>query len=221
MAQNGPAERRKFVQDQEGTFSIEGWFNAHGKSLAEPPAAASSLVTSSATNSVLAQDESFAGLEITPGTEIDPYNWSNTFLKAYREFELLEQFATNIQNDFVARKLATMEDQLMAARAEADLLPVPKLRIRLEELQATHMYSNNRPEREDLAGQLSMLRLNICSQVLVRLALAEFHNKIGDRLAAQNFLRDAEQRAAELQETNGELECVDYLMKVRAEVLCD
>lgn len=220
MAQNGSADRRKLVQDQEGTFSIEGWFNAHGKALAEPTGAATQF-SASATNSALAQDDSFAGLEITPGTAIDPYNWSNTFLTVYREFELLEQLAMNIQNESVIRKLSTMEDQLMAARAEADLLPVPKLRIRLEELQATHMYSNNRGEREDLAGQLSMLRLNICSQVLVRLGLAEFHNIIGDRIAAQHFLRDAEQRAAELQDTNGELECVDYLMKVRAEVLCD
>lgn len=207
MAQNGPAKRLESQQDQEDTFSIDGWFLPDGQ---PGPGAAAPV------NSHLGQDESHSSIEITPGTEMDPFNWSNTFMRVYADFELLDQLAANIQNDFVVRKLTTMEDGLLAARAESDLLPLPKLRLRLEELLATHMYSTDRQERQELAEQLSMLRLNLCSQALVRVALAEFYFKVRDRAAAKRLLEDAEQRYSELADAGGELECIDYLNNVRS-----
>ncbi len=210
MVQNGPTNMPDTAQDQEDTFSIDGWFLPDGQpgpvaGRSGPPA-----------NAHLGLDESHSSIDISPGTEIDPFNWSNTFMKVYADFELLDQLAANLQNEFVVRKLAAMEDDLLAARAESDLLPLPKLRIRLEELQASHMYSADRQERQELAEQLSMLRLNICSQALVRLALAEFYLKVRDGATAKRLLEDAEQRYAELTDAGGELECADYLAKVRS-----
>lgn len=210
MVQNGPTNMPDTAQDQEDTFSIDGWFLPDGQ---PGPVAGQS---GSPGNAHLGLDESHSSIDISPGTEIDPFNWSNTFMKVYADFELLDQLAANLQNEFVVRKLAAMEDDLLAARAESDLLPLPKLRIRLEELQASHLYSADRQERQELAEQLSMLRLNICSQALVRLALAEFYFKVRDGGTAKRLLEDAEQRYAELTDAGGELECVDYLARVRS-----
>lgn len=201
MGQNGSADQRKVSQDQEGTFSIEGWFSGKGST---PAPASYEVLTESSTS-----------IQITPGEELDPFNWSNNFLRAYADFEFLEQMAANLQNDFVVRKLTTIEDTLLAAKAEADLLPIPNLRIRLEEARAHHLYSNSRQEQDEFGQQLSMLRLNICSQALVRLALCEFHLKLGDRDLARTYLLEAEERSSQLQDTSGELECAEYLAKMR------
>lgn len=214
MVQNGPANRRESAQDQEDTFSIDGWFLPDGQ---PGPLAAHGVQGNTPPN----PDESHSSIEISPGTEIDPFNWSNSFMRVYADFELLDQLAANLQNDFVIRKLSTMEDGLLAARAECDLLPLSKLRLRLEELQASHMYSSDRLERQELSEQLSMLRLNLCSQALVRIALAEFYFKVRDRAAAQRLLADAELRYDELTESSSELECVDYLTKVRSLLLSE
>jgi hypothetical protein len=205
MGQNGSANQRKAAQDQEGTFSVEGWFS--GSTSAASP--------SSAPVSYEVLTDSSTSIQITPGGELNPFNWSNNFLRAYADFEFLEQMAANLQNDFVVRKLTSVEDSLLASKAEADLLPIPNLRIRLEEAQANHRYSSSRQEQEELSEQLSMLRLNICSQALVRLALCEFHLKLGDKDMARTFLQEAEERSSQLQEASGKLECADYLKKMR------
>lgn len=191
MAQNGPADSQAASQDEEATFTIGGWFSG---------------------------SNSLSALDIASGTETDPFNWSNTFLKVYGDFGLLERMRENAQNPLVIRKLAAMEEQLLIARSEADLLPLPKLRIRLEEMQAKYFRATDKQDRTEISDQLAMLRLNICSQALVRVALADFYNKSGKRDYARTNLIDAERRAAELTETSGELECTEYLLKVRSEV---